>query len=69
MVCVAGIEPTTSWSQTKRSTAELHADGGKSGIRTQGGFNTPTIFKTAALNHSANFPWRSPQDFNSDPSH
>ena len=57
LVGVVGFEPTTSWSQTKRTTKLCYTPtGGKGGIRTHGRVSPTLVFKTRALNHSATFP-------------
>jgi hypothetical protein len=35
---------------------DIHWPGGELGIRTPGTFNSSTVFKTAAIDHSANSP-------------
>ena len=42
-----------AWTQ---ETTRAEADGGEEGIRTPGSLSTSTVFKTAALNHSATSP-------------
>ncbi len=43
--------------QPDRENAFAGASGGGSGIRTLGTLSRPTVFKTAAIDHSAKPPW------------
>lgn len=56
MVTETGLEPATSWSQTRRDAITL-LDVKEEGVRFERTVGRPTaVFKTAGLSHSPNPP-------------